>query len=86
MFPKFRLRSNTKPARRKAPKRSLKFEQLEDRYALSVAAILNLDPSVTYYDTLSMPITPTGETGIHGTGTPGQYYITGNAYQDGCYT
>ncbi len=30
-----------------------------------------------------MPITPTGETGIRGTGTPGQFFITGNSYQDG---
>ena len=39
--------------------------------------------NISYYNTSSMPTTPTGETGIRGTGTAGQYYITGNAYADG---
>ena len=39
--------------------------------------------AIDYYDTSSVPITPTGETGIRGTGTPGQFFITGNWYQDG---
>lgn len=83
MLPLFRTCTHTKSRRRKATKRSLHIEQLESRYALSAVSVLNLDPNVSYYNTDSMQITPSGETGIRGTGTSDQYYITGNSGADG---
>ncbi|HVU86203.1 MAG TPA: right-handed parallel beta-helix repeat-containing protein [Pirellulales bacterium] len=47
------------------------------------ANVIGQANNISYYDTSNMPITPSGETGIRGTGTAGQYYITGDSGAEG---